>query len=73
MDAPFIIAFCGLLTALFGAGMVVVGTNMRVRDSIDDFMADLHRQGRWLLGGAAFTVLAGVLTLVAHIWPVLLK
>ena len=73
MDAPFIIAFCGLLAALLGAVLVVVGTTMHVRDSIDDFMSDLHRQARWLVAGAAFTVLASVLTLVAHIWPMVLK
>ena len=72
MDAPFIIAFCGLLAALLGAVLVVVGTTIHVRDSIDDFMSDLH-QARWLLAGAAFTVLASVLTLVAHIWPLVLK
>jgi len=73
MDAPFIIAFCGLLAALFGAVLVVVGTTIRVRNSQDDFMSDLYRQTRWLLAGAAFTVLASVLTLVAHIWPLVLK
>jgi hypothetical protein len=41
MDAPFMIAFCGLLAALFGAVMVVIGTSIHVRDSIDDFMAVL--------------------------------
>ena len=46
-----------------------LATTIHVRDSIDDFMSDLH-QARWLLAGAAFTVLASVVTLVAHIWPV---
>jgi hypothetical protein len=53
--------------------LVVIGTTIHVRNSIDDFMSDLHRQVRWLGAGAAFTVLASVLTLVAHIWPLILK
>jgi hypothetical protein len=55
------------------AVMVVIGASVRVRNSIDDFIADLHRQGWWLLWGAAFTVIASVLTLIAHLWPLLLR
>jgi Na+/H+-translocating membrane pyrophosphatase len=73
MDAPFVIALCGLVAALIGAALVMVGTNIHVRDSLDHFMTDLHRQGVWLLWGAAFTVIASVLTLIAHIWPLLRK
>jgi hypothetical protein len=45
MDAPFVIALCGLLAALIGAALVMVGTNIHVRDSIDHFMTDLPDKG----------------------------
>ena len=53
--------------------MVVIGTTIHVRNNIEDFMADLHRQGTWLLWGAALTLLANVLTLIAQMWPLLVK
>jgi len=33
----------------------------------------LHRQGKWLLRGGGFAVIASVFTLLAHIWPLLCK
>jgi hypothetical protein len=67
IDAPFIIALCGLVAALVSAALVMVGARIRVRNNIDKFIDDLHRQGSWLAWGAAFTVIANVLTLIAHL------
>jgi hypothetical protein len=44
-----------------------------IRDNIDEFMNDLHRQGMWLFWGAGLTIVASVLTLIAHILPILRK
>jgi len=57
------LSLCGLVAAL--TTLLMVGATMH------RFMDDLHRQARWLLGGARFAVFESLLTLIAHIWPLL--
>jgi hypothetical protein len=50
-----------LLFALVAALLGLKAATMPVRDSMDDFMADLRKQGRWTsfaAGAAAVSVLA---------------
>ena len=55
------LVFAGLFSAVLAAGLGVLAATVPIQDSMDHFIADLHRQGFWASWAAvAAAVSAGV-------------
>lgn len=62
------LSLLAIVLAAVAALVAVRAATVRVRDSVDDFMSDLQRQGRWNAAAAILNALASVLIVVAASW-----
>ncbi len=64
-----VLIVAGLINAVIAAVLGAVAANVPISDSVDNFIADLHRQGTWASWAAITAAISAGLQAVAHFVP----
>jgi hypothetical protein len=62
------VIIAGLLSAIVAAGLGVMAATVHIGDSMDQFIADLHRQSTWAAWAAVAAAISAGLQAAAYLF-----